>query len=143
MNHFPRDLLCKPREPWKAGMFFSCLLMGIVQGDKCRQRPEFKSVVNDPTSFLKMICDDNTTETLTTYIQRNVPYEVKIAQAINVMVNAITKSKYGILRQHSMQQIGVGLVVTIRKWASAFVTAITTCSKDDMSDDECIGDFFI
>ena len=115
-----------------------------VQGGKCRQSTSEST--SAPTSFLEMMRDDvvinNTTETLTTYIQRNVSYEVQKGQAIKIMVTSIAKWNCSIREaaQHAADCSGFS-DVTIRQWASAFVTALTTCSEDDMSYDECIEEF--
>ena len=117
-----------------------------VQGSKVRHNtavPASTNTVHEP-SLLQLLSDEsvvcNIADNLAEYTQRNVAYEVQKALAINIMLTAISKWNCSIVEAATRAADCCGFnQECVRRWASAFVTAINTCSPDDMSD-KCITD---
>ena len=104
--------------------------------------PTCTDAVHESFNLLQKINDNasNITKCLTSYTQRNVCFEVQKALAINVMVIAISQWNCGVIEAAKCApDCSCFSAETLRLWASGFVTAIDTCSTDDMSD-ECISD---
>ena len=114
-----------------------------ARGGKLRQGQTVRVAEHESVHLHNLVHDKSLLGTvyssLAGFIQRNVSFEVQKAIAINMMVTALVDWNCTILQaaQHAADCCGFN-TETVRLWATALISEASTCSVEEINDDEHI-----
>ena len=117
---------------------------GKCGGNMRQARPVSEFVVHESEQLQDNSLITDIHESLGVYIQRNVSYEIQKARALHIMVRAVQKWCYSIMKAADCASDCFGFnPEVIRRWASAYVEAAAFYNTDEVDDDECISEILM